>query len=218
MARERNDWTEQDRDRDHSYGNAHDYARSGSYPGSEAYSSDDYAQAGMQFREGSGGGSGAGYGGSSGADVGRQGNRGFWEREVDERSVARQRDPEDGGHRGKGPRDYARSDARIEEDVHEMLANDPWLDASEISVDVAAREVTLTGTVGDRQQKRRAEDLVHGVSGVTHVQNNIRVQSPTLERTAREAQENSDNTPETTALEDTASGQKSSIGAAARFR
>lgn len=213
----RNDhWTAQDRARDHSYGNAHDYAEGGSYPGSESYSSDDYRHAGMRFREGSGGGSAAGYAGSAGADIGTQGNRGFWEREADERSVARAHDPDD--HRGKGPRGYTRSDPRIHEDVNDMLTEDPWLDASDITVEVKEGEVTLSGHVATRQQKRRAEDIAHGVRGVRHVQNNIRMRSPTLDRTVREAQEGSDDTPETTALEDTASGQKSAIGAAARMR
>ena len=40
---------------------------------------------------------------------------------------------------------------------------------------VQNREVTLTGTVRDRNEKRRAEDLAESVSGVSHVQNNLRV-------------------------------------------
>ena len=36
-------------------------------------------------------------------------------------------------------------------------------------------EVTLSGTVDDRQQKRHAEDVADAVSGVKHVQNNLRV-------------------------------------------
>ena len=38
------------------------------------------------------------------------------------------------------------------------------------------REVTLAGTVSRREDKRRAEDIAEAVSGVTHVQNNLRVQ------------------------------------------
>ena len=41
---------------------------------------------------------------------------------------------------------------------------------------VSDGEVTLDGTVPSRQQKRRAEDCVDDVSGVRHVQNNLRVQ------------------------------------------
>jgi hypothetical protein len=50
------------------------------------------------------------------------------------------------GHRGRGPKNYSRSDTRIEEDVHERLMHDP-LDASGIEVSVKDGEVTLTGTV-----------------------------------------------------------------------
>jgi hypothetical protein len=38
--------------------------------------------------------------------------------------------------------------------------------------------VTLTGTVTSREQRRRAEDIAESVSGVTHVQNNLRVKVP----------------------------------------
>jgi hypothetical protein len=49
------------------------------------------------------------------------------------------------------------------------------IDASEIDVAVRNREVTLTGTVLTRTEKRRAEDIAESVSGVAHVQNNLRV-------------------------------------------
>jgi osmotically-inducible protein OsmY len=42
---------------------------------------------------------------------------------------------------------------------------------------VRAGEVTLSGTVTSRGLKRRAEDLAEMASGVTHVQNNLRVTS-----------------------------------------
>jgi hypothetical protein len=78
-------------------------------------------------------------------------------------------------HRGKGPKDYRRSDDRIREDVSDKLADDDRVDASEIEVMVNNAEVTLTGTVDSREAKRRAEDVAEQVSGVQHVQNNIRV-------------------------------------------
>lgn len=84
--------------------------------------------------------------------------------------------PAEGGtHRGKGPRNYRRSDERIREDVCERLREDPRLDASGIDVEVRNREVTLSGTVTDRQSRRRAEELSEGVSGLAHVENRIRV-------------------------------------------
>ena len=39
-------------------------------------------------------------------------------------------------------------------------------------------EVTLTGTVGSREERRRAEDVAEGASGVTYVLNNLRVRQP----------------------------------------
>ena len=78
-------------------------------------------------------------------------------------------------HRGRGPKGYRRSDDRIKEDVNDRLADDPYVDASGIEVSVSGGEVTLAGTVDSRQARRRAEDIAEGVSGVTHVQNNIRV-------------------------------------------
>ena len=53
------------------------------------------------------------------------------------------------------------------------------VDASDIEVAVSGREVTLSGTVRSREEKRRAEDIAEAVSGVTHVQNNLRVQQQT---------------------------------------
>jgi len=52
------------------------------------------------------------------------------------------------------------------------------IDATEIEVDVKGSEVTLNGTVDNRQSKRKAEDVAESVSGVTHVQNNLRVSAP----------------------------------------
>lgn len=81
----------------------------------------------------------------------------------------------DGEHRGKGPRGYQRADERIQEDVNDRLSDDPRLDASGIEVSVTSSEVTLSGEVASRADKRRAEDCVERVSGVTNVQNNLRI-------------------------------------------
>ena len=89
--------------------------------------------------------------------------------------------------RGKGPRNYQRSDTRILEDVNDRLSDDPALDASDIEVAVSKAEVTLSGHVSSRFDKRRAEDLAERVSGVSHVQNNLRVKS-TTEQTASSAE------------------------------
>ena len=76
---------------------------------------------------------------------------------------------------GQGPRGYQRSDERIKEDVCECLAQHGMIDARNIDVSVENGEVTLRGSVNDRQMKRRAEDAVEAVSGVRDVHNEIRV-------------------------------------------
>ncbi|MFK0276302.1 BON domain-containing protein [Ensifer sp. NPDC090286] len=86
--------------------------------------------------------------------------------------------------RGKGPKGYTRADERIQEDANDRLTDDPWLDASDIDVSVANGEVTLSGEVSSRQDKRRAEDCVEMVSGVTHVQNNLRIRASARPTTA----------------------------------
>lgn len=77
--------------------------------------------------------------------------------------------------RGLGPQGYKRSDERISDDAHERLTEDAWLDASNVSISVSDGEITLAGTVETREAKHRAERIVEELSGVTHVQNNLRV-------------------------------------------
>jgi osmotically-inducible protein OsmY len=115
-----------------------------------------------------------------------QDERGFWDRASDEVSSwfgndeaerRRGRDYEQSGqHRGRGPKGYTRSDDRIREDVCDRLTEDPFVDASEIEIQVSNCEVTLSGTVDSREAKRRAEDIAERVSGVHNLQNNLRVQ------------------------------------------
>jgi osmotically-inducible protein OsmY len=76
-------------------------------------------------------------------------------------------------YRGRGPKGYQRSDERIREDVNDRLTDDPHVDASDIEISVSGREVTLSGTVNSRFEKRRAEDIAEAVSGVANVQNNL---------------------------------------------
>lgn len=85
------------------------------------------------------------------------------------------RDTNRQSHRGKGPKNYQRSDERIREDLCERLAMDHHVDASDIEVAVSGGTVTLTGTVSDRRAKRRAEDLCESINGVKDVENQIRV-------------------------------------------
>jgi hypothetical protein len=82
---------------------------------------------------------------------------------------------EPGPFRGRGPKGYRRSDERIREDVCECLSADDRVDASDIDVTVRNCEVTLSGTVISREQKRRAEDLIERIAGVKDVNNGLRV-------------------------------------------
>lgn len=124
------------------------------------------------------GGRSYGAGGYRGRDSNR--DRGWWDRATDEVSswfgdedADRRRRMDE--HRGRGPKNYSRSDERIREDVSDRLTDDPLVDASEIEVIVQGQEVTLSGTIPSRSQRRLAEDCVESVSGVKHVQNNLRV-------------------------------------------
>lgn len=78
---------------------------------------------------------------------------------------------------GRGPRGYHRSDERLYEEVCDRLTDDPGVDATDVVVRVSAAEVTLEGTVGDREQKREAEDCAYGVPGVREVHNHLRLAS-----------------------------------------
>jgi osmotically-inducible protein OsmY len=82
-----------------------------------------------------------------------------------------------GGFAGRGPKGYQRSDQRLEEEINDRLMADDWVDASDLQVKVKDGEVTLTGTVRDRQAKRRAEDIAEQVMGVRDVMNQVRVES-----------------------------------------
>lgn len=91
-------------------------------------------------------------------------------------------------HRGRGPQGYRRSDERINDDVHDQLTEDPHIDASGINVMVSDGEVTLSGMVTSRYAKHHAEHIVEDLSGVKHVQNNLRVQEPSPSRGATTTQ------------------------------
>lgn len=115
----------------------------------------------------------------------RNDDRGWWDKTKDEVASwfgdddaerRRHRDEMSSGqHRGKGPKNYTRSEERIKEDVSDQLSDDSFLDASGIEVSVKDGDVTLNGAVDSRYSKHRAEDLAEDVTGVKNVQNNLRV-------------------------------------------
>lgn len=79
--------------------------------------------------------------------------------------------------RGRGPKDYQRSDERLKEDICERLRDDPRIDASQITVDVTGGRVSLSGEVDSRRAKHQAEDLVDACRGVSEIDNRLRVRS-----------------------------------------
>jgi osmotically-inducible protein OsmY len=200
--------SQQNRDYDQNrYGNTGNYGSS-SYGGSSAYGDLGYGNAGygndynryrgynQNTNEDYGTGSygyGQGYGRRSDRDRdwdnrNRQGDRDWWDKTKDEVSSwfgdedaerRRRMDRRLGAHRGRGPKGYTRSDERIREDINDRLSDDSFLDATEIDVTVSNGEVTLTGTVENRIDKRRAEDLAEDISGVKNVQNQLRVKQTT---------------------------------------
>lgn len=126
-----------------------------------------------------------------------RGGRGWWDRAADEvlawfgdDEAARRRRAEAGRaggervgnhgkglYRGRGPKNYRRPDERIREEINDRLTDNDWLDASDIDVTVVSGEATLSGTVDSRYSKRLAEDIAESVTGVSNVQNNLRVRN-----------------------------------------
>jgi osmotically-inducible protein OsmY len=81
---------------------------------------------------------------------------------------------EESGHRGKGPKNYHRTDAHIFEDVAEALTVNDAVDAGEIEVTVKDGAVVLDGSVATARMKEIAEDVVKTVAGVRTVRNVLR--------------------------------------------
>jgi osmotically-inducible protein OsmY len=131
------------------------------------------------------------YGGRRAERGTSRGGRGWWDRAADEllswfgdgdaerrRRLDQLREGRgygQGKFRGRGPKNYRRSDERIAEEIGDRMTENDWLDASDVDVAVVNGEVTLSGTVDSRYAKRLAEDIAESVSGVTDVQNNLRV-------------------------------------------
>lgn len=77
--------------------------------------------------------------------------------------------------RGRGPKNWRRSDERIRDEVNERLTHHDGVDATDIDVTVDNGEVTLNGHVGSRWEKRIAEDVAESVPGVHDVHNRLAI-------------------------------------------
>ncbi len=78
--------------------------------------------------------------------------------------------------RPAGPKGYKRPDERVHEDVCERLAMNPYVDVSDVSVEVTNGVVMLEGTVQARREKYVIEEIAEAVFGVSEVENRLRVQ------------------------------------------
>lgn len=118
--------------------------------------------------------------GSSGAErgynQGGHGGLGAYERGYGPDSYDAKLDRMEGRQRGpvRPPRGYQRADDRIREDVCERLMEGP-VDVGDVEVTVSNGEVTLSGTVERRWEKRAIEDIAGNVRGVHDVHNRVRV-------------------------------------------
>ncbi|HEX6914694.1 MAG TPA: BON domain-containing protein, partial [Chitinophagaceae bacterium] len=116
----------------------------------------------------------------------RRNDRDWWDRTTDEVASwfgdedaerRREADRRMGPHRGKGPKGYRRSDERIRDDINDRLSDDSFIDASDIDITVENSEVVLSGSVDSREEKRRAEDIAERISGVSNVENRLKVRT-----------------------------------------
>jgi len=87
---------------------------------------------------------------------------------------------------GRGPKGFKRSDERITEEVCEHIARSA-INAENVEVTVKDGEVTLSGFVEVRYDKRILEDIADDVFGVSDVHNHLRVQPHQPQFTAEQA-------------------------------
>src|SRR5690554_3414938 len=80
-------------------------------------------------------------------------------------------------YRGKGPKNYQRSDERIQENINDVLYDHHDIDASDIEVEVNGGTVVLKGEVASRSEKRNAENIIEYISGVNNVENRLHIKS-----------------------------------------
>ena len=71
-------------------------------------------------------------------------------------------------------------DATVTASVQGKLTADKLSNFSRIDVDTDRSVVTLNGVVRSVEERSRAEDLARHVSGVTKVNNNLQIQSMTM--------------------------------------
>jgi osmotically-inducible protein OsmY len=88
--------------------------------------------------------------------------------------------PASTSYRGRGPKNYRRSDERLREIICELLTDDPFIDATDVIVEVSEGEVSVFGTVATRSQRRAIETLVLHLHGVTELHDQLALRSEEL--------------------------------------
>ena len=101
----------------------------------------------------------------------RWGQSGDWRREA----AYIMEEPQMVRARGRGPKNYRRSDERVREDMCERLMMNDRVDSSDVTVEVRDGVVTLDGTVPERRMKYMIEDVAAECLHANDVENRIRV-------------------------------------------
>lgn len=77
---------------------------------------------------------------------------------------------------GVGPKGYGRSNESIREEICERLTTNPYIDPSDVEIEVEQRGIVrLKGTVQDRWTKRVIESECDEVRGVRDVRNELEI-------------------------------------------
>jgi len=198
-----NDWNQQGPyDNQRNWGNnSYDwnggrYDRQGNYDnrGSRGYDNErnrNYGQTNYGNQQGNMGGNYSGNYGSERYDntgyAGQQRSGGYGNDWSSGRYGQQSQQQDQGLHRGKGPKGYQRTGERIREDISDRLSDDGMLDATDIEVQMEGNDVILSGTVSSREAKRRAEEIAEAVSGVSNVENRIKLQNSDTPGTSQTA-------------------------------
>lgn len=92
--------------------------------------------------------------------------------------------------RGRGPKNYRRTEQHLLERVVDALQDDPQLDATDVDVSLSAGDVVLAGSVSSRKDKHRAENLAARATSLPDVDNRLRVRpTPSARRTYESSDE-----------------------------
>lgn len=73
------------------------------------------------------------------------------------------------------PLGYRRADSLIYEDACEALLNDPYVDASNIIVEVSEGVVSLIGHIESRAMKKNSEVCIEHIRGIVDVFNMLKI-------------------------------------------